>query len=260
MCVIILIRWSLGIISGTRTNLICILFKKAFTPAWTFEETESVLLNLGKCWKPKGTHKPRMQKRGDKKKPNQRESTHINNINVKVWLVAFIVVVSHNLLVKLIQRERKKLRPRCWNGKLSQPWKQMQEERKKLRSRQLKGKLSQPRKQTQGERVIIVHAAKCQSETPQNVEKRRQQDSWAKIKEIAHSCIYMTLLLIYPLFQTREHALETEQAKTKWKPQKNTAKKQQWTKQHLATNHHLYNNMYVSASLKRTPDTMQTLH
>ena len=36
------------------------------------EETESVLLNinLGKCSKPKDTHKPRMQKR---EKPSQRE-------------------------------------------------------------------------------------------------------------------------------------------------------------------------------------------
>ena len=41
--------------------------------SWILEETESVLLNLGKCSKPKGTHKTRMQKRGDKEKPSQRE-------------------------------------------------------------------------------------------------------------------------------------------------------------------------------------------
>ena len=51
----VMIRWSLGIEIS-----IC---RKAFIPAWTLEETESVLLNLGKCSKPKDTHKPRMQKR-----------------------------------------------------------------------------------------------------------------------------------------------------------------------------------------------------
>ena len=56
-------------------------FEKAFILAWTLEETESVLLNLatGKCWKPKDMHKPRMQKRGDKEKPSQREGTHVKN-------------------------------------------------------------------------------------------------------------------------------------------------------------------------------------
>ena len=52
------------------------IFEKAFIPAQTLEETESVPLNLGKCWKPKNMYKPRMQKRGDKKKPNQREDTY----------------------------------------------------------------------------------------------------------------------------------------------------------------------------------------
>ena len=40
------------------------------------QETESVPLNLGKCWKRKNTHEPRMQKRGGKEKPSQREGTH----------------------------------------------------------------------------------------------------------------------------------------------------------------------------------------
>ena len=135
----------------------------------------------------------------------------------------------------------------------------MQEERKKLRSRQLKGKLSQPRKQMQGERVIIVHAAKCQSETPQNVEKETARLLGQDKGNSPFMHLHDTITDI-PLFQTRKRALETEQAKTKWKQQKNTAKKQQRTKQHFATNHYLYNNMYVSASLKRTPDTMQTVH
>ena len=58
----VMIRWSPGIEIS-----IC---QKAFIPAWILEETESVLLNLGKCLKPKDTHKPRMQKR---EKPSQRE-------------------------------------------------------------------------------------------------------------------------------------------------------------------------------------------
>ena len=60
-------------------------FRKAFTPAWTLEETERVLLNLGKYSKLKDTHKPRMQKRGDKEKPSKREGTHFMMcvINVK---------------------------------------------------------------------------------------------------------------------------------------------------------------------------------
>ena len=51
-------------------------FRKALIPAWTSEETESVPLNLGKCWKLKNTHKLRMQKRGDKQKPSQREGIY----------------------------------------------------------------------------------------------------------------------------------------------------------------------------------------
>ena len=51
----VMIRWSLGIEIS-----IC---RKTFIPAWILEETESVLLNLGKCSKPKDMHKPRMQKR-----------------------------------------------------------------------------------------------------------------------------------------------------------------------------------------------------
>ena len=58
----VMIRWSPGIEIS-----IC---QKAFIPAWILEETESVLLNLGKCSKPKDTHKPRMHKREN---PNQRE-------------------------------------------------------------------------------------------------------------------------------------------------------------------------------------------
>ena len=56
---------------------ICILFEKS---AWTLEETESVLFNLGKCWKPKGMNKPRMQKRGYKEKPG----THFKMCVIKV--------------------------------------------------------------------------------------------------------------------------------------------------------------------------------
>ena len=41
----VMIQWSPGIEIS-----IC---RKAFIPAWTLEETESVLLNLGKCSKPK---------------------------------------------------------------------------------------------------------------------------------------------------------------------------------------------------------------
>ena len=52
------------------------IFKKAFIQAWTLEETESVPLNLGKCWKPKNMNKPRMQTRVDKEEPIQREGTH----------------------------------------------------------------------------------------------------------------------------------------------------------------------------------------
>ena len=58
----VMIRWSPGMEIS-----IC---RKAFIPAWILEETESILLNLGKCSKPKDTHKPTMQKRG---KPSQRE-------------------------------------------------------------------------------------------------------------------------------------------------------------------------------------------
>ena len=47
--------------------------RKPFIPPWIPEETESVLLNLGKCSKPKYAHKPRMQKRAEK--PSQRKCT-----------------------------------------------------------------------------------------------------------------------------------------------------------------------------------------
>ena len=57
----VMIRWSPGIDISTCP--------KAFIPAWILEETENVLLNLGKSSKPKDTHKPRMQKR---EKPSQR--------------------------------------------------------------------------------------------------------------------------------------------------------------------------------------------
>ena len=78
---IILIRWSPGIHSENSVMLPRYVFEKAFIPAWTLEETESVLLNLGKCWKPKGTNKPRMQKRGDKEKPSQREGAHFKMLS-----------------------------------------------------------------------------------------------------------------------------------------------------------------------------------
>ena len=114
---------------------ICILFEKAFIPAWTLglEETESVLLNLGKCWKPKGTNKP-----------SQREGTHIN--------MCVINVRSSSIY------------SRCWSQppcpnligsvNLNQLVIQRQGEREKLKLRQLNAKLSQARKQTQGEREL----------------------------------------------------------------------------------------------------------
>ena len=49
-----------------------VIFEKVFIATWTLEETESVALNLGKCWKHKNIH-CRTQKRGDKEKPSQRE-------------------------------------------------------------------------------------------------------------------------------------------------------------------------------------------
>ena len=128
---------------------ICILFEKAFIPAWTLEETESVLLNLGKCWKPKGTNKPRMQKRGDKEKPSQREGTHLKMcvINVRSLVSSIYsrcwsrppcpnLIGSVNLNQLVIQRQgkREKLKLRQLNAKLSQPWKQTQGERKEITS------------------------------------------------------------------------------------------------------------------------------
>ena len=45
------------------------------------------------------THKPWMQKRGDKEKPSQREGTHFKIVLLVyvVWLVAFTVIIGHNL-------------------------------------------------------------------------------------------------------------------------------------------------------------------
>ena len=54
-----------------------------FIPAWALEETESSLLKLGKCWKPKGMNKSRMQKRGDEDKPSQREGTNFKMCAIK---------------------------------------------------------------------------------------------------------------------------------------------------------------------------------
>ena len=63
----VMIQWSLGI-STMNFDLL-----KSVIPAWILEETESVLINLGKCSKPKDVHKPRIQKR---EKPSQREVYH----------------------------------------------------------------------------------------------------------------------------------------------------------------------------------------
>ena len=60
----VMIQWSPGI-STMNFDL-----SKSVIPAWILEETESVLVNLGKCSKPKDMHKPRIQKR---EKPSQRE-------------------------------------------------------------------------------------------------------------------------------------------------------------------------------------------
>ena len=56
-----------------------------FIPAWTLEETESIPLNLGKCWKPKNTHKPRMRMRG-----GNLEKVHIKMHNETCYLREFI--------------------------------------------------------------------------------------------------------------------------------------------------------------------------
>ena len=47
-------------------------------------------------------NKSRMQKRGDKDKPSQREDTHFNMsaVNVRSLVVVFIVVVGHDLPVQ----------------------------------------------------------------------------------------------------------------------------------------------------------------
>ena len=47
------------------------------------EETESVPLNLEKCWKPKNTNKARMQKRGDKEKLRSR------------YTLRFVLLITH---------------------------------------------------------------------------------------------------------------------------------------------------------------------
>ena len=137
----ILIRWSLGIHSEIFTMLprsVLILFEKAFIPAWTLEETESVLLN--------GTNKPRMQKRGDKEKSSQREGTHFK-----------MCVINVRSLVSSIY-SRCWSRPPCLNLigsiNLNQLVIQRQGERQKLKLRQLNAKLSQSRKQTQGGREL----------------------------------------------------------------------------------------------------------
>ena len=59
-----------------------VIFEKVLIPAWTLEETESVALNLGKYWKNKNMQKHcRIQKRGDKEKPSQREGMcHLHDI------------------------------------------------------------------------------------------------------------------------------------------------------------------------------------
>ena len=110
-------------------------FEKVFKTAWpwTSEETESVLLNLGKCWKTKGMNEPRMQKRGDKQKPSQREfeGTHFKMcvINVRSSVsIVFTVIIGHdrpiligsvnpNQLMIQRQEEREKLKLRQLNAK-----------------------------------------------------------------------------------------------------------------------------------------------
>ena len=49
-------------------------------------------------------NEPRMQKRGDKEKPSQREGTHFKMcvINVRIRLVVFTVVVGHDLPVQTL--------------------------------------------------------------------------------------------------------------------------------------------------------------
>ena len=139
-------------------------------PAWILEETDSILLNLGKSWKPKSTNKPRMQKRGDKEKPSQREGTHfkmvinvrslVSSIYSRCWSQPpcpnLMGSVNLNQLVIQRQGEREKLKLRQLNAKLSQPRKQTQGERELPRLGQLNGKLSQAWKQTQGERKEIT--------------------------------------------------------------------------------------------------------
>ena len=70
------------------------------------------------------------------------------------------------------------------------------------RPRQLNAKLNQCRKQTHVEREKLrLKLTKRQSETSQNVEKRRQQDSQAKKRYIALLCINTIPLLISPSFK-----------------------------------------------------------
>ena len=112
-----------------NATLVSILFEKAFIPAWTLEETESVQLILGK---PKGMNEPRMQKRGDKEKPRQREGTHFKMcvINVRSSVSSIYsccwsqppcpnLIRSVNLNQLVIQRqgEREKLKLRQLNTK-----------------------------------------------------------------------------------------------------------------------------------------------
>ena len=107
------------------------------------------------------THKPWMQKRGNKEKPSQREGTHFKMCVISVRsLVSSVysnywsqspfpnLIRSVNLNQLVIQRpgERESPRLRQLNAKLSQPRMQRQGERKKLGPRQLNAKLSQPKK------------------------------------------------------------------------------------------------------------------
>ena len=93
---------------------ICILFEKAFIPAWILEE-----LILGKYWKPKATNEPRMQKRGDKAKPSQREGTHFKICVIWSQPPCPNLIGSINLNQLVIQRqgEREKLKIRQLNTK-----------------------------------------------------------------------------------------------------------------------------------------------
>ena len=70
--------------------LISVHVEKAFVPACTLEGTENIPLNLGKPWKPKNTHKPRMQKRERTKRSPAKEKVHIMMcVNVRSLVVAF---------------------------------------------------------------------------------------------------------------------------------------------------------------------------